>query len=436
MSRLLIHTTDNSVLNLSEKELCHLDILKRLSRPTISELISDELPNLLIFPQDLNVYGDKIGDSHIFEINDNKQLVTGNVMGFIGHGDMKISICSRFAKDSYDYFLHYMLQKVFAINLFDLQYNTDNESVFDFLIYLFPTYLKRALRQGIYREYQTRHYNNTCVKGRIDISRHIKQNIPFTGNVAYTTREYAQDNHLTQLIRHTIEYISNHTLSGNILYNDDDTIDAVNEICSSTPSYSYNQRQQIINQNLRSASHPYYSEYIPLQQLCLQILQQEDINYGNDDKEVYGILFDGAWLWEEYLNTFLSNLNFEHPRNREGKGRKYLFSDNKNIWCYPDFINGQMVLDAKYKGYDSWTNVQREDYYQLITYMHILGLSQGGYVVPLNNSLQTKTLKGIGGDVNIWGMDVDFQTKSFADYCKFMSESENDLQEKLRNFDN
>lgn len=433
MSKLQIRTYDNRDYELSEQELCHLDILKRLSEPTISELIS-KAPNLLIFPQDLNVYGDKIGDSHIFEIRD-KKLVTNNVMGFIGYRNTKISISSRFTKGSNDYFLHYMLQKVFAINLFDLQFNTDNESIFNLLIYLFPTFLKRALRQGIYREYQTRRYNDPCVKGRIDISRHIKLNIPFAGNIAYTTREYAQDNHLTQLIRHTIEYISNHTLARNILCNDDDTIEAINVICSSTPTYNCNQRTQIINQNLRLVSHPYYSEYIPLQQLCIQILQQEEMNYGNDNDEVYGILFDGAWLWEEYLNTFLSKLKFEHSRNRENKGRIYMFSDSKSVWCYPDFMNRDMVLDAKYKGYESWANVQKEDYYQLITYMHLLGLSRGGYVVPIRNNLNHRTLNGTGGDINIWGMDVDFQVKCFKDYCKLMSESEYSLQDKLKNAD-
>ena len=432
MVKLHIQTYDNRDYELSKQELCHFDLLRKLAKPTISELISEEFPNLLIFPQDLNTYGDKIGDSHIFEIKDNKRLVTGNIMGFIGHGSTNISISSRFAKNSNDYFLHYMLQKVFAINLFDLQFNTENESIFNFLIYLFPTFLKNALRQGIYREYRTRHYNDADVKGRIDISRHVKQNLPFAGNIAYTTREYAQDNHLTQLIRHTIEYISNHTLLGNILCNDEDTIDAVNAICSSTSTYNPNQRQQIINQNIRSIHHPYYSEYIPLQRLCLQILQQEEISYGNDDDEVYGILFDGAWLWEEYLNTILSNLNFEHPRNREGKGRKYLFKDDKSIWCYPDFINGEMVLDAKYKGYDSWKNIQKDDFYQLIAYMHIFGLSQGGFIVPINNNLKTKMLNGNGGNINIYGIDVEYQVENFTDYCKLMSESEHELQERLK----
>ena len=41
------------------------------------------------------------------------------------------------------------------------------------------------------------------------------------------------------------------------------------------------------------------------------------MKYGRDDDEIYGVLFDGAWLWEEYLNTFLADIGFEHPRNKQ-----------------------------------------------------------------------------------------------------------------------
>ena len=135
MSSLPIQTKDNGTRQLSEYEHNdHLETLRKLAEPTIKELSLEDHPNLLIFPQDLNVYGDKIGNAHVFEVEGNK-LVTGNIMGFIGCGNTKVSISSRFAQGNNDYFLHYMLRKVFAINLFDLQFNSDEESIFDFLIY-------------------------------------------------------------------------------------------------------------------------------------------------------------------------------------------------------------------------------------------------------------------------------------------------------------
>ncbi len=433
MSNQPIQIADNSERLLQEVELCHLETLKKLAEPTISKLSLEDHPSLLIFPQDLNVYGDQIGDAHIFELK-GKKMVTGNIMGFIGCGNTKVSISSRFAQGENDFFLHYMLRKVFAVNLFDLQFNSDEESIFDFLIYLFPTFLKRAMRQGLYREYQTRRYNDANVKGRIDISRHIRQNTPLAGKVAYTTREYAQDNHLTQLIRHTIEYIGHHRYAGNILYNDEETSDAVKAVCQATASYNRNERQKVINQSLRPVSHPYYGEYRPLQQLCLQILRQDEMKYGRVDDEIYGVLFDGAWLWEEYLNIVLADIGFEHPRNKEGIGHRCLFTDRTG-WCYPDFIGPHMVLDAKYKWYADWGKVQTKDIYQVISYMHILEKEKGGFVVPADwdsEGIPTKTINGKGGQMSVFGMNVNKNIETFKDYCLYMTLQENKLKAELK----
>ena len=147
-----IQIRDNNWEGLVIDDELHLANLKKIAEKPICELSLDDNPNLLIFPQDYNEYGDKIGKEYVFEVRDGK-LYTGNIMGFIGYGETKVRIHSRFAQGEDDYFLHYMLQKVFAINLFDLKYHADDESIFDFLIYLFPAFLKRAIRQGLYKEY-------------------------------------------------------------------------------------------------------------------------------------------------------------------------------------------------------------------------------------------------------------------------------------------
>jgi 5-methylcytosine-specific restriction endonuclease McrBC regulatory subunit McrC len=358
-------------------------------------------------------------------------------MGFIGYGDTKVRIHSRFAQGDDDYFLHYMLQKVFSINLFDLKYHSDEESIFDFLIYLFPAFLKRAMCQGLYKEYQTREYNDADIKGRIDVARHIRMNIPFAGKVAYSTREYAYDNHVTQLIRHTIEFISNHPYGGGILNNDDLTKDAVSLIREATPTYSQNERRKVINQNLRPLSHPYFSEYRHLQHLCMQILRYEEIKYGRNEDEIYGVLFDGAWLWEEYLNTLLRDCGYKHPQNKVFSGRIHLFTDNSGA-RYPDFYKDGIVLDAKYKRYEdvALQRIDGDDLHQVITYMYILSARYGGLIVPGQHNKsgsrpEPKTLKGYGGSMNIYSITVDSPAQDFKAYCLQMSQYEKDFLKLL-----
>lgn len=137
--------------------------------------------------------------------------------------------------------------------------------------------------------------------------------------MAYSTREYTYDNDMTELIRHTIEFMKSKRYGQSVLGLDQETIDNVKSIISLTPSYNKNERGAIIGKNLRHKSHPYYTEYQPLQCLCLQILRMEEVKYGETDEEICGILFDGTWLWEEYLNTILQKNVSDIQRTRNIK---------------------------------------------------------------------------------------------------------------------
>ena len=266
--------------------------LRAISDVEISNITLGDYPNLLVFPDSFESYDRDFGKKMICSIiNDGKTLLTNSIVGFIGRNNTHLSIHSRFSNDSNeDYFLHYMLQKVAKINLFSLQHTMDEDNIFDFLIYLFPMYLKKAINQGLYKQYITREYNDANVRGVIDVNKHIKYNEPFNGKVAYRTREYSYDNDVTQLIRHTIEYIYMYIGGTEILNIDSATQEAVSQIISATSTYTHNELQTIINKNLRPIAHPYYSEYAPLQRLCLQILRHEELKYGQEKNEIYGVL--------------------------------------------------------------------------------------------------------------------------------------------------
>lgn len=420
----MLRTTDNNCG--TEIEIGYIPDLDIIANKRISSLISEENQNLLVFPNDLGQNEDKISEEHIFTLQDSI-LTTGNIMGFIGVNESEITIQSRFAKNNKDYFLHYMLQKVFSINLFDLKHGMNNESIFDFLLYLFPFYLKKALRQGLYKEYHKQEYNDSNVKGTIDFNRHMSRNIPFIGNVAYRVREHSYDNKITQLIRHTIEFIKKHKFAQGILNLDSETQNCVNEIIQVTPRYEYRERIAIINKNLKPFSHPYFFEYKELKKICMQILKYEGLKYGKEKDKVYGLLFDGAWLWEEYLNTFLTNNGFKHPKNKTSEGAIYLFSNSKGK-RFPDFWKENFILDAKYKRLVK--NVDRNDMNQIISYMYVKQAQIGGFIVPSdNNDYKVKRkkigqLNGYGGEVNIWTLSIPQQSDNFTEFCKQMKENE------------
>jgi 5-methylcytosine-specific restriction endonuclease McrBC regulatory subunit McrC len=425
---------------LSDDDLCVAQTdLQKIANVKISDLKIDDNPNLLVFPNDLNKYGDKISEGSIINLQGN-QISTNNIMGFVGVNDTQLDIKSRFAQDGgRDYFLHYMLQKVFAINLFDIPHTSNQEQIFDFLLYLFPYYLKKALAQGLFKKYRTFEHNDANIRGVIDVSRHIRQNIPFKGTVAYNTRTHSYDNEITQLIRHTIEFIKTKPYGSSILNNDAETKRSVTEIVSATQTYKQQDRAKIIGENLRPVRHPYFAAYTDLQKICLQILRHETIKYGQEKDKVYGILFDGAWLWEEYLNVAvfetIEGVKFTHPRNKSNNVGKKMFANHHKVLCQPDFyIDGKIVLDAKYKKHDSlFCEKQREDRFQLLAYMHVFNALKSGLIVPSAKAeiIEQGEITN-GGTMYLCGLNVSHQSETFIEFAEKMKEEETYIRKNVQ----
>ena len=430
-----------------------INSLEKITHRTIKNIIEND--NLLIFPSDLNKSKDIDKSKTIFNIYNDK-ILTNNLMGFIGYNDTQIKITSRFASNENDYFLHYMLQKVLCLNIFDLQHSTNKDDSFDFLIYMFLDLFQKAIRQGIFKSYQNRKYNDANVRGVIDINRHIKNNIPFNGKIAYNTREYSYDNNITQLIRHTIEYIN--TKSRGILNINEDIKSGVFQIIEATKRYDKNKRQSIINKNLKKLNHPYFYEYEPLRKICIQILRHEELKYGREENKIYGILFDGAYLWEEYIWTILTNLGFKHPQNKTRIGGINLLEKGWKV--FPDFYkinketNKNIVLDTKYKRLANKNKeyIDINDKHQIISYVYTLGAKIGGFVYPsenkefsfdnigiLNREYNKNILEDYSPSIFKYAFLIPNKKsnkenfENINDFKKEIEKLENDFKEKIKN---
>lgn len=386
--------------------------------------------NIFIFPNDLKNSPDLEKDQKIFETV-NQKIKTGNVIGFLGCDQERLTISSRFSDESDDYFLHYLLQKILNINLTSLDVGLSPEDkLYQLLVYLFPKYLQAALRKGLYKEYQRFSHNDSHVKGVIDVGNHLKKNLPFTGNIAYTTREFTYDNPLMQLVRHTIEYIKNQKSIGQgVLDNLSTSRENVAEIVRVTSSYKLADRAKIIRVNQsKPIRHAYFHEYRKLQELCMMILNREKHGLGYQEKKIHGILFDVSWLWEEYVYTLLPK-GFLHPRNKEKKGGILVFSDGKRK-VYPDFYDRErkIVLDAKYKKLEfTEKGINREDLFQLISYSYILEAEKTGLIFPsIEQSVNREIGKVEGHGVLLKKCSIQIPQKvsSYSEFCKMMENSE------------
>lgn len=352
-------------------------LISKIADKTLEQL---ENEGIFVFPKILRDADDITKDQMVLQSMNNYYL-SSNVMGFMGLGDEKLIIESRFSGKGHDFLFQYLLEQVFDVpSIVDLETDANHEErIFNLLVFIFPHYLKSAMRKGVFKTYVRKTYNDSNVKGTIDIARHIAKNTPFVGNVAYSQREYSLDNDLMELIRHTVEFIKYKPYGHKILAQ---VKDEVTDVISATPNYEVCNRQKVINANKANViRHAFYREYRELQNLCLLILQHQKHQIGMGSRKVYGLLFDGAWLWEEYMNSLVDEI-FYHPMNKAAKGSQRLFDHNRGL-IYPDFISRdvdtRVIADAKYKPIN---NIGNKDYLQVLAYMFRFDARKGYYFYP------------------------------------------------------
>jgi 5-methylcytosine-specific restriction endonuclease McrBC regulatory subunit McrC len=373
----------------------NLSFIKVLCARTIEELKADE-GGILVWPHSFKECKDELGQMIVLDCKfhvDGKieSLRTGNLVGWIGDGKAQIEINSRFSStEGQDYFLYYMLSKVFHANIVNMEVGTGSLKELNLLIFMFPRLLREALIQGLFKQYVKREYNDSNIQGTIDVNRHLRYNYPPNGRIAYRTKEFSYDNSLTQLIRHTIEYMNTLPMGRAILNGCKETEECVRMIVQATPSYQKSARRQVLADNRKVVSHPYFTRYKALQRICLAILRNERISHGEQSDKVHGMLIDVAWLWEEYLACVLAeNTGFTHHTSDNAF---HLFDKGEETFqkVIPDYLDAEnkLVADAKYIPLHRFDRLDAERgaaiYYKTIMYMYRFNATKGFLFHPCN----------------------------------------------------
>ncbi len=429
---------DNSQIN--KNIFCDVaGVTTKVADKTLEQL---EREGIFVFPELIKEAEDITRDQMILQsVNDS--YYSGNVMGFLGCGTERLIIESRFCDSGTDYFFQYLLEIVLDFpNIIDMEIDADQENrVFNLLLFLFPHYLKTAMRKGLFKKYIRYKYNDKNVKGSVDIARHINVNTPFIGNVAYSQREYSYDNQLMELIRHTIEFIKKKPYGRKLLIK---VKEEVKLVVNSTPKYEPHDKQKVVAENKQNTvRHAYFREYRALQKLCLLILQYQKHQIGVGEKQIYGILFDGAWLWEEYINALVDDI-FYHPRNKARQGAQWIFAGNRGQ-IYPDFISHdskeRIIADAKYKPKG---NIGNKDYLQVLAYMFRFDAKKGYFFYPETEDFEDSQLwmnKGSTYEKNVepredicivkHGLKIPKHVDGYKDFVVGMHRAETEFKRAL-----
>lgn len=418
-----------------------LAILKQYDGKTISEFEKLGV-NILSAPSPKGEsHDDGSDDLSLYTLGNYSEktwINTHNCMGVVKLRDknsgksIQIEIGSRFdEKNKNQFFLTYLLSKVFGGSF--VEANLGRDSLWDMLLaFIFRRHLHDAISVGLYKQYRTYYHNDARLRGRIDVNELLRRNIPFCGNVAYTTHDITFDNPTNHLIRHALTKVERKW--GLMLQGDNRLVEIKNLLKQNTPTWHQFDIISCIRrkENRTPIKHPYFhTHYEPLRQISLSILREEGASLYEQKQEAEGVIFDGSWLWEEYLWALLKPLGFKHPENKNDRGAWKPVSGAK---FFPDFFHEEMrvILDAKYQRAGHIQDGAR----QVFAYMFLLDAAHGGLIKPdRETNSEPQNINRLRGGESFWH-NISLtppEEKNAKDFIKKMTANESDFQDYIRN---
>lgn len=328
-----------------------------------------------------------------------------------------------------------------------LKVNFDYNNIFDFyMLFLLKKYFEEALLKGYFKKYQRFERNDDRLRGSIDIARHIRLNMGMAnGKIAYSFRENTTDNMVNHLILTAFDYIKDR-YSDLVNNNFDSQLEqALNTLKYEIGYPKYSVRTVIAKNNIL-ISHPYFSEYKDLQQVCLKILRDEGVSpFESEEEHLDGVLYYVPDLWEEYLSNYIrSNLQKD---KRESDDKYFLMEEQKKILVMTDIFgeNGHetepdyvfsyvdvddreneseryfFILDAKYRY--GWPDALKgnlqsknlEDYTKCLRDMESIASISSAVAFPISQKEYDEEYESQGG------LQFIHRTTQYNDYVSFYS---------------
>lgn len=360
------------------------------------------------FEKDEDKKKDKNSDDLILAISKNSDgsfdAKSGNYIGKFKYNGDDIEIKSRFG----DKFLERMLNFANDIFLDDVSI-TGHESKNDldiskFIIYyMFVQNLEKAFLLGLPKSYTTIKHHESTLKGKIDINRFIKHDIPFKGKISSVSREQKEIQEIIDVLHKSVKIIGKNNKG--FLKNISHIVPHLKEMRSN----SYVSNETIIKAlKSKALQNPIFAPYKKVLQYAKFIINGNNIEEKNEGKqETYGFIINVAELFEIYMTKLLQK---EFPQWSVSSPKLPLYFDIHNEMFYarniiPDIVmikdKDVMVFDTKYKKMlmrgtkENIWDVDRNDFFQINTYMSYYqnkdyNVKVGGLLYPMEKFDQSR----------------------------------------------
>ena len=361
---------------------------------TFFSFFKDEEKKAIKNEDDLIISIKKDGENYLAQ--------TRNYIGkFVWQG-LEIDIKSRFSNT----FLERMLNFANDIFLDDVSI-TGNKVDKDFdiskyiIYYMFIQNLEKAFLLGLPKAYKSIEHHEMKLKGKIDINKFIKYDIPFQGKISSVSREQKEIQEIIDVLYKAVKIIDK---------NNKAFLKNISHIKTHLKQYKSNNyvSNETINRALKSKAlqNPIFAPYKKVLEYARFIINGNNIEEKNDGKqETFGFIINVAELFEIYITKLLQKefsdwyVESPHLRLDEKFGKTYLYSRK----IIPDIVmikdTNVIVFDTKYKKMNfnyikgNGVDVDRNDFFQINTYMSYyqnqdFNVKIGGLLYPIEKSFK------------------------------------------------
>jgi len=354
------------------------DYIKELYSFISSENI-DNFINQITFGEEF----DANTKQKLFDISgnnfDNLKLYTNNIVGSINYKGKQFNINCRFGNE----FLQYMIASSSGFLELENLGNINNSVGLGewILIYYWKIQLKKAFSLGMYKSYKEKSANLSTVRGSININSYIRKTY-FDGKIDCNYKEHSYDN----IINYTI------SLALKKVFKKDEYRQIVEDIYEIKNAFDSIKHKKI-NLKLETDNkvlNPFYAKYNEVYKLSLNILNNDFASIGEDSQDFSAFLFDISLLFEHHIRKVLQQKFSLFQKNKEEFCIPNGVYENK---LFPDIIidhgdNKISIFDVKYKHFNKTHGVDREDRFQLTsyvaTYLSEYEIIECGFIYPSN----------------------------------------------------
>lgn len=272
--------------------------------------------------------------------------------------------------------------------------NSQQSDFFEILIYLFSKYTKELLNSAIYQKYIEIENELSFVKGSINFSEYLNQNLARGRNHKVNCRydSFEMDNPFNQCVKSVTRLLLTATKDQQNKRNLNDILFLLDEVSDVTISSEECKRIQF---------NPMFTDFETVRDYCVLFLENSvSFNYKNDLK-LFAFLLPMEYVFEDFIFGFIDK-ELEEVKAKSQK-QKYL-DELGHFTMKPDLllkVNGKRIIaDTKYKMVYDLTNdnkkgVSQNDLYQMVSYAIRFKVTNIKVLYPnsvRNNTTNLKTI--------------------------------------------